>query len=535
MSKQDTNNFNFWCPVEISKAIDETTGEEIMLLGGIASTADEDSDGEFLDPNGFDIKPLLNSGMVNWHHQAKTCPATIVGEPVKAEIRKDGLYIETQLYPSSPVAREIWSLAQTLDRDSKTRRLGYSIEGKVLERKSNDKSSPDYKKISKAIITGVAITHQPKNPKTFANIIKGEIDDDFDDEDEDVDKKKKRKETKEEREYYQGVGIEEKSLDTTAARPLIKEEVDPKLKVVTFGKAEVMERLFQDIPGISIEKAKKVYNLIKNISIMAKRVGVTEDDITKAYDALGLDMPQQDIMKGDDSDDEDYSDDEEEETDEDEDTEDNVKKAKNKPAVDDDTDESEEEPDDEEDDEEEDDDEEDEEPVVKKAVVFNRLERIEKAVATSHLQNARYIKALGVIVKDQSNQLNKAVDALNIAGNKIDELTSINKAQNDEIELLKAQIEELGNATPAPKSVRNVAAVERNFNKGNDNDFGAPVNNNQVSVLNKAAISDILDQATFAKGYDAEYSNALMGYESNGQVAANIRQRIKSEFGIEII
>jgi hypothetical protein len=114
-------------------------------------------------------------------------------------------------------------------------------------------------------------------------------------------------------------------------------------------------------------------------------------------------------------------------------------------------------------------------------------------------------------------------------------LTDINKAQSDEIEMLKAQIEELGNTTPAPKSMRNVAAVERNFNKGRENDFGAPAEN-QVSVLNKAAISDILDQATFAKGgYDAEYSNALMGYESSGQVSQNIRQRIKSEFGIEII
>ena len=79
----------------------------------------------------------------------------------------------------------------TLEKDSKTRRLGYSIEGKVLKRKSNDKNSPDYKHIEKAVITGVAITHMPKNPKTFANIIKGEIDDDFN---EDEEKEKKNEE-----------------------------------------------------------------------------------------------------------------------------------------------------------------------------------------------------------------------------------------------------------------------------------------------------------------------------------------------------
>ena len=102
------DNFEFWCELnQVEKAVDEKTGEEIMLLGGIASTADEDSDGEFLDPKGFDIQPLIKSGLVNWHHQAKTNPGTIVGEPTKAEIRKEGLYIETQLYPHSQVACDI--------------------------------------------------------------------------------------------------------------------------------------------------------------------------------------------------------------------------------------------------------------------------------------------------------------------------------------------------------------------------------------------------------------------------------------------
>lgn len=513
MSKRNANNFNFWCPVEISKAIDETTGEEIMLLGGIASTADEDSDGEFLDPKGFDIKPLIESGMVNWHHQAKTCPATIVGEPTKAEIRKDGLYIETKLYPSSQVARDIWELAQTLDRDSKTRRLGYSIEGKVLERKSDNPKSPDYKKISKAIITGVAITHQPKNPKTFANIIKGEIDE-LDEEDEE----------KEETD-------EEKSLDTTAAKPLIKEELDHKIKNQTFGKADVMEKLFQDIPGISIEKAKKIYHLIKNISKMAKRKQVTEEDITKAYDALGLDQPTADIEKADTS----------EEVDEEVDVEEEVKKAKTKKQpVPDENDEEETEEDtegdevDEEETSEVDDEEEDDE--TEKAQIFGRFERIEKALATSHLNNARYIKALGVLVKDQSQNLTKAIDALNLANDKIDELSEINKAQTDEISALRSQLEAYGNATPAPKSVRHAAAVERNFAKSQQDELNeTPKNANQVSKADKATVLDVLDQATFAKGFDAEFSKACTDYEASGYLAPQTIGRLKTEFGIEIV
>lgn len=526
---KDINNFNFWCPVEISKAIDENTGEELMLLGGIASTADEDSDGEFLDPKGFDIQPLLKSGMVNWHHQAKTCPGTIVGEPTKAEIRKEGLYIETKLYPSSQVARDIWELAKTLDADSDTRRLGYSIEGRVVSRKSDDKTSPDYKKITKAIITGVAITHQPKNPKTFANIIKGEIDDDLEEEGTEEEKTDKKKLSKEEEKYYEGVNMKEKSLDTTSARPLIKEEVDPKIKVTTFGKAEVMERLFNDVPGISIEKATKIFNLIKTISKMAKRNMVTEEDITKAYDALGL-SPES-ISKGEDADE---TLDNEEQEDDDED----VKKAKGKVATED-ADEDEEVDDEADEEDETEDEEEDDDDNAEKAMITNRFNRIEKALATSHLHTAKYIKALGVMVKASNQNLEKAVESLELANDKIDEQANIIKSQQDEINSLSQRLEAFGSATPAPKSLRHSNPVERTFGKAQENDLEKGGNGNgrfqQVSIKNKSVVSDLLDQATFSKGYDDEFSKACIAYEATGMIDQPIINRMKSEFGVEIV
>lgn len=528
MVKDRTNNFNFWCPVEISKAIDAKTGEEVMLLGGIASTADEDSDGEFLDPKGFDIQPLIESGMVNWHHQAKTCPATIVGEPTKAEIRKEGLYIETKLYPSSQVAREIWDLAKTLDKDSDTRRLGYSIEGRVLERKSDDKNSPDYKKITKAVITGVAITHQPKNPKTFANIIKGEFDDIDEEDEEDEEKENTKKDDK----------SEEKSLDTTAARPLIREDLDRKTKNLTFGKSMVMDRLFQDIPGISIEKAKKVYVLIKKISDMAKRKTITDEDILKAYDALGLDTD--DIQKGGDC----SSNGDNHEGDED--TlrknkgmdDDDEEKADDGDMDDDDVTEEEDDDEEEEDDTDDVDDDDDEgngkkSKVVKKGNIFNRFERIEKAIATSHLRNTSYIKALGVMVKSSNQSLEKAIEAINLANDKIEELTELNKAQEDTINSLSEQLAEFGETVPAPKSVRHAAPIERNFNKAQDNDFEG--SEQTVSMKNKAAISEILDQATFSKGFDSEFSKAVLDYEATGRISPNVISRIKKEYGISIV
>ena len=502
MTKNIEDKFKFWCPIEKAQdLIDPTTGEQVMRLGGIASTSDEDADGEFLDPKGFDIKPLLESGMVNWHHQAKGQPAAIIGEPTKAEIRPEGLYIETDLYPSSKIACDVWELANTLEKDSKTRRLGYSIEGKVVKRKSNNKNSPDYKKIVKAIITGVAITHQPKNPKTFANIIKGEIDED-----------------EEEVEVN-----EEKALDTESGKPLKKESVDKKIKNQTFGKSEVMERLFKDIPGISIEKAKNINSLILKIANMKGKNSVTEEDIQKAYEALGLEIePAEDVQKGGDGCSADGGDQK------------TLKKAKSKKASDaDDGDAGSEAEDDTEGGDDEGEVEESKKGNMKKGGEGNRFDRIEKAIATSHQLNSKYIKALGVMIKDASQKLEAAAQREN-------ELLDIVKGYEDTISDLSEKLERFGSEVPAPKSISAARPVERQFAKGDEEDDlnkgGDGRKDNRVSMSKQpAVVSEILDQATFSKGYDAEFSKACTAFEASKTLPASIIARVKNELGIEIV
>lgn len=515
MIKNIEDKFKFWCPIEKAQdLIDPTTGEQVMRLGGIASTSDEDADGEFLDPKGFDIKPLLESGMVNWHHQAKGQPAAIIGEPTKAEIRPEGLYIETDLYPSSKIACDVWELANTLEKDSKTRRLGYSIEGKVVKRKSNNKNSPDYKKIVKAIITGVAVTHQPKNPKTFANIIKGEIDeydeevDTFDGNVESNDLKKNPNE-------------KEKALDTESGKPLKKESVDKKIKNQTFGKSEVVERLFRDIPGISIEKAKNINSLILKIANMKGKKSVTEEDIQKAYEALGLEIePAEDVQKGGDGCSADGGDQK------------TLKKAK-KASDADDGDAGNESEDADEGGEDEEEVEESKKGNMKKGGEGNRFDRIEKAIATSHQINSKYIKALGVMIKDASQKLEAAAQREN-------ELLDIVKGYEDTISDLSEKLERFGSEVPAPKSISAARPVERQFAKGDEEDDlnkgGDGRKDNRVSMSKQpAVVSEILDQATFSKGYDAEFSKACTTFEASKVLPANIIARIKNEFGIEII
>lgn len=453
MFKDD--KFNFWCPIgRIEKATDEA-GEPVMRIGGIASTMDKDADGEYLDPSGFDVEPLKNSGMVNWHHQAKNSPAAIIGEPSKVELRPEGLWIESDLYASSPMANEVYELAKTLEEDSKTRRLGYSIEGKVLKRGSNDKKSPLYNKIVKAVITGVAVTHMPKNPHTFVNIIKGQVDADgieveLEEEDDNTEER--------------GGKTEKKALTTESGAALVPESVDGQPKK-TFSKSSVMEAIFRDIPNITIPNAHEVYTLIKNISVMNKRKSITSEDIEKAYDALGL-TPEgkasgaEDVQKGDDAD-------------------------------------------------------------------------LLKAIQGVGNDFKSYIKATAVLVNDLRQK--RAEDA-----KRITELENIIKGQTDVIEGFATKLERYGSEVPRPKSLRSATVIDRAFAKGADKGDIEKGGGNTTRISfreNPRAVASLLDQASFAKGYDKEYGDALLAFEARPAdgLPKNIIARLKAETGYEVV
>lgn len=157
------NTFTLWTPVETFEKATDPTDYDNMRLKGIASTEDEDLDREVLESGGFAVDYLLDRGFINWHHQAKQMPAAIIGEPEHAEITEKGLYVEGKLY-DTPIARQAYDMAKTLKTQSKRRRLGWSIEGIPLERSG--------KRIKKAMCTGLALTHSPKNASTWADLAK---------------------------------------------------------------------------------------------------------------------------------------------------------------------------------------------------------------------------------------------------------------------------------------------------------------------------------------------------------------------------
>lgn len=120
------------------------------------------------------------------------------------------------------------------------------------------------------------------------------------------------------------------------------------------------------------------------------------------------------------------------------------------------------------------------------------------------------------------------------------ELSDIKKENGE----LRKSIDEMGDA-PANtrKSVTNTKAVEKEFNKGIDDelegndDLRKGLENGTILSVSKQKnrVLDLLDKAAFEKGFDPEYGNALTLFESGGILEAGVVKRIKTERGISII
>lgn len=504
----------FYCPVDIVKATDKD-GKEIMRLEGIASTMDEDSDGEFLDPAGFEISDFKKVGLVNWHHQASDSPKTIIGEPYLAEIRKEGFYVGSELYPSSELAKEVYELAEVMQKDSKSRKLGYSIEGTVLER---DEKNP--KIVKRAKITGIAITHMPKNAKTFAEIIKA------------CNAGKLEKDSNEEE-------VEEKSLSTESGAAIMPESVDGSKKkkhlknVTTIEKSNYKiknltqearyDLIFDCFPDITIEKAEEVYNLFSNIqkAMSTKTKNISNEQIKKAMDVLGFDdldsnpfLEKSEAGKELDPDkvadavsekifkaesDEDAK---EEEAEEKEETMEKAQKG-TPPA------------------------EAVEETINKGAVLI-----LKKAIEHSSAENLKNARAIGVLVKgvlqrngelaEQNTELKKAMETMK-------------EDLSERLEKAEGMLNSFGGAPQARRSLRKaiVPREKESFQKAQEE-------NKQENVLSKSRdykqVLDLVDNAAFAKGgYDEHFGKAVTSFEATKTLPGDVISRIKTEFGITIV
>lgn len=133
------------------------------FIQGYASTPGWDSDGESIVKSGLDISYYVNQGWLNWMHN--NSPNHVIGIPVYSKIDHVGFFTKGMLF-NNEMATHVWTLATELKSLGYPRKLGYSIEGKVVARSAINKS-----KIIKAKVTNVAITHIPVNTEATFEVV----------------------------------------------------------------------------------------------------------------------------------------------------------------------------------------------------------------------------------------------------------------------------------------------------------------------------------------------------------------------------
>lgn len=161
-------SFQIHIPVELEKSKD-AEGEDHWIVKGVASTADQDLQGEVVDQNGLDIAPLkAGRGLFNVDHQKG--PENVIGQIEDAEfVKSDGkrvLMVKGYLFKHQPRAQAFYNIMKSVKKGSAPR-VHMSIEGKILQRDAVNKSV-----IRNARIDKVALTLDPVNPYTYADLSK---------------------------------------------------------------------------------------------------------------------------------------------------------------------------------------------------------------------------------------------------------------------------------------------------------------------------------------------------------------------------
>lgn len=167
MSVMAEKDFKFYVPLELYKS--EKDGDEEWQIRGIASTPDEDLQGETVDQDGLDIGLLkAGRGLFNFDHQKG--PENVLGQIEDAEfITQDGkkcLLVKGYLFKHQERAKAMYNIMKSLKKGH-VHRVQMSIEGKILQR-----DFVNNKAIKKARIDKVALTLDPVNPYTYADLCK---------------------------------------------------------------------------------------------------------------------------------------------------------------------------------------------------------------------------------------------------------------------------------------------------------------------------------------------------------------------------
>jgi len=158
--KLDKDTFRIVVPADLKKAADGS-----YKIRGLASTERVDAQGETIIQKGVDLTPIdKKKGVLNWDHQRG--PENTIGVLDGYQRTQKGLVIEDRLFKNHTKAKAVREIMESLGEGDRGR-MGLSVEGKILER---DPANPAV--IKKCQINAVALTMNPVNTDTFADIVK---------------------------------------------------------------------------------------------------------------------------------------------------------------------------------------------------------------------------------------------------------------------------------------------------------------------------------------------------------------------------
>jgi hypothetical protein len=154
------DTFRVIVPANLEKAEDGS-----WRVRGLASSEKMDLQGETIVQKGVDLSPIdKKRGVLNWDHNRG--PENTIGVLDGYSRTSKGLYIEGRLFKNHSKAKAVREIMESLG-ESDRGRMGMSVEGKILER---DPANPTI--IRKCQINAVALTMNPVNAETFADLVK---------------------------------------------------------------------------------------------------------------------------------------------------------------------------------------------------------------------------------------------------------------------------------------------------------------------------------------------------------------------------
>jgi hypothetical protein len=166
------DTFAVWTPFEVGLAKSSPNGGDAEPLtariGGIISMESKDQQGETLLQDGIDWSYFLEKGWFNYEHRPG--PDNVMGHPESVtSVQRNGksaTRVEGVLYLAKAKAREIYETAQAMQKAGTSRRLGFSVEGQVVQR-----DGMDPKRIKKARVLNVALTAHPVHPDARLEVL----------------------------------------------------------------------------------------------------------------------------------------------------------------------------------------------------------------------------------------------------------------------------------------------------------------------------------------------------------------------------